>query len=118
MTRKVELGAPSPSGKGANKQVADEFGKSKFPIKLLVKNHAPRNVVFPEASGLALLHCASATGDTKEVEITSLDQLQRLASSAEQIAALNAYEVFLTIEEVETAPAPKISKAAPTAPTV
>ena len=116
MTRKVELGAPSPGGKGANKQVADEFGKAKFPVKVKVINHAPRTVVFPEITGLVLAHCASATGGVKEVEIQSLDHLQRLASSTEQVAELNGYALFLTIEEVEAAPAPKASKAAPAAP--
>ena len=116
MTRKVELGAPSPGGKGANKQVADEFGKAKFPVKVKVTNHAPRTVVFPEITGLVLAHCASATGGVKEVEIQSLDHLQRLASSTEQVAELNGYALFLTIEEVDAAPAPKASKAAPAAP--
>ena len=116
MTRKVKFGAPSLSGVGAHKLVADEFSKAKFPVKVKVTNHAPRMVVFPEVPGLELAHCASATGSSKDVEVTSLDQLQRMVSSAEQVAELNAYEPFLTIEEVETAPVQKTGKAAPVAP--
>ena len=47
--------------------------------------------------------CADEKGRQKEVEIESEDQFQRLASSVEQIAELNGYELALTIEEVAVA---------------
>ena len=119
MTHKVKLGAPSLTGVGVKKLLADEFGEAKFPLKVTMTNHAPRLVVFPEVKGLSLSHCASATGKAKEVEITSLDQLQRLGSSVEQIAELNGYELFLSVEEVELTPvevAPPESEPAAPAP--
>ena len=103
MTRKVDLGAPSLTGKDANDLVAKEFAKNKYPFKVAVLNHMPRNVVFPEVEGLHLSHCADEKGRQKEVEIGSEDQFQRLASSIEQIAELNGYELALTIEEVAVA---------------
>jgi len=101
MTRKVELGAPSLTGKGARELVAAEFANAKYPLKVVVTNHAPRSVVFPEVPGLFLAHCANATDSVMTVALSSASQLQRLASSAEQIAELNGYAIFLTIAEVE-----------------
>lgn len=106
MTHKVNFGAPSLTGMGVNKLVADAFGDAKFPLRAVVTNHAPRLVVFPEVPGLSLRHCASATGAAKEVEISSLDQLQRLGSSIGQIAELNSYELFISVEEVAEVAAP------------
>jgi hypothetical protein len=100
MTRKVDLGAPSLTGKDANDLVAKEFAKIKYPVKISVTNHMPRNAVFPEVDGLLLRHCADEAGRKVEVIIESEDQFQRLASSVEQIAELNGYELALTIEEV------------------
>ncbi len=81
MTRKVDLGAPSLTGKDANDLVAKEFAKIKYPCKVAVINHMPRNAVFPEVEGLHLAHCADEAGSKKEVVIESEDQFQRLASS-------------------------------------
>lgn len=101
MTRLVELGAPSLTGKDANTLVATEFAKSKYPLKVVVTNHMPRDVVFPEVAGLFLRHCAAPQGRSTTVEIKGAAQFQRLASSVEQIAELNKYALALTIEEFE-----------------
>lgn len=105
MTIKVELGAPSLTGKDANDLVAKEFAKVKYPLKVVVTNHMPRDVVFPEVEGLFLTHCANEAGRSATVEIASAEQLQRLASSIEQIAELNGYAQAIAIEEVSIAPA-------------
>ncbi|MCL2886826.1 MAG: hypothetical protein FWF20_08620 [Betaproteobacteria bacterium] len=47
MTRKVELDAPSPTGKDANDLVAEVFADAKYPLKVTVRNHMPRDVTFP-----------------------------------------------------------------------
>jgi len=114
MTRKVELGAPSLTGKDANDLVAKEFADTKYPLKVVVTNHMPRDVVFPEVDGMFLRHCANEAGRQMTVEIASDEQFQRLASSVEQIAELNAYELALTIEEFveEVAAKPAKGKAA------
>jgi len=104
MTRKVELGAPSLTGKDANDLVAKEFAKVKYPLSVVVTNHMPRDVVFPEVEGLHLRHTASAEGSQVTVEIASEELFQRLASSVEQIAEMNGYLLALTIEEVVVAP--------------
>lgn len=101
MTRKVELGAPSLTGKDANDLVAKEFAKAKYPLEVVFTNHMPRNVVFPEVDGLFLANCAAASGHVKTVTIASDEVFQRLASSIEQIAELNGYELAITAEEVE-----------------
>ena len=103
MTRKVDLGAPSLTGKDANDLVEKEFAKIKYPYKVVVTNHMPRNVVFPEVEGLQLSHCADEKGRQKEVEIGSEDQYKRLTSSIEQIADLIGYVLGLTIDEVAVA---------------
>lgn len=99
MTRKVELGAPSLTGKDANEQVAAEFGKAKYPVKVVVSNRMNRDVVFPEL-GLFLRHVAAADGVSGEIEIPSHEAFQRFASDVEQIAELNQCAQALTIEEV------------------
>lgn len=101
MTRKVELGAPSLTGKDANEQVAAEFGKAKYPVKVVVSNQMNRDVVFPEL-GLFLRHVAAADGVSSEVEIPSHEVFQRFASDVEQIAELNQCAQALIIEEVGT----------------
>src|SRR5258706_1157978 len=109
MTRKVELGVPSLTGKDCNDLVAKEFAKVKYPLTVTVTNHMPRDAVFPEVDGLHLRHCSNEDGRSKTVEIHSEDQLQRLASSVEQVAELNGYALALTIEDAAPAPA-KVSK--------
>ena len=101
MTRKVEIGAPSISGKDANNLIAEVFGSAQFPLQVIVQNHMPRDAVFPEVPGLFLKHVSAADGHTKEVRIASLDLFHRLASSIEQIASLNKYAKAVTISDVE-----------------
>ena len=118
MTSKVELGAPSLTGKDANELVATEFAYAKYPIKVVVTNLMPRDVVFPEVDGLHLRHVGNEIGRVRVVEITSADQFHRLASSIEQIAELNGYASAITIEEMVAAPVvkTKVSAAVPKDP--
>lgn len=115
MTRKVQLGAPSLTGKDANDVVAEAFADATYPGKFEIVNLMPRNVTFPEVGGLFLRNVASRKPDVKAVvTVLDHDQLQRLASSVEQIAELNKYAVALTIESLD---APKAAApAAPVAP--
>jgi hypothetical protein len=100
MTRTIELGAPSVTGKDTAALLLETFAEAKFPLKVLVKNLMPRDVVFPEVAGLLLSHVASATGTEREVVINDFDLMQRLVSSIEQVAELNGYESAITIAEV------------------
>lgn len=100
MTRKIELGAPSMTGKDTAALLQEMFAEAKFPLKVLVTNHMPRDVVFPEVAGLLLSHVASATGTERKVVISDFDLMQRLVSSIEQVAELNGYESAITISEV------------------
>jgi hypothetical protein len=99
MNRKVELGAPSLTGKDVNDQIAAEFGKAKYPLKVMVANQMPRDVVFPELN-LFLRHVAAAEGTEAEIEIPNHEVFQRFASDVEQIAELNQYAQALVVEEV------------------
>lgn len=99
MTKIVKLGAPSLTGKDANQLVAEAFAGAKYPLAITVKNHMPRDVVFPEVPGLFLKHVAHATGNTKTVKVASHDLFQRVASSIEQIAELNRYALAVTISD-------------------
>lgn len=93
----IKLGAPSLTGKDANQIVAEAFAHAKYPLAVKVKNHMPRDVVFPEVPGLFLKHVANARESEKTVTIASHDLFQRVASSIEQIAELNRYELAVTI---------------------
>ncbi|MDR1936435.1 MAG: hypothetical protein LBS49_12800 [Candidatus Accumulibacter sp.] len=105
MTRTVELGAPSLTGKDANDLVAEVFADAAYPLKVVVQNHMPQDVVFPEVEGLFLRHVANRKDSQKTVLIADHDLFQRLASSVEQIAELNRCELALTLSEVADAPA-------------
>ena len=116
MTRKVELGAPSLTGKDANDLVTNEFASAKYPLSVVVTNNMPCNAVFPEVADLFLSHCANPEGRVKAVVIDSMDAFQRLASSIEQIAELNGFASALIIEEavvVSTAKGKAAQAAAP-----
>lgn len=95
--RKVQLGAPSLTGKDCNDLVAEAFAGAGYPLKVLVQNHMPRDVVFPEVRGLFLRHVANPKESKVSTIIESHDLFQRLASSVEQVAELNGYELALTI---------------------
>lgn len=99
MTKIVKLGAPSLTGKDANQLVAEAFADAKYPLTVTVKNHMPRDVVFPEVPGLFLKHVAHATKSVKTVKVASHDLFQRVASSIEQIAELNRYKLAVTISD-------------------
>ena len=99
MTKIVKLGAPSLTGKDANQLVAEAFADAKYPLTITVKNHMPRDVVFPEVPGLFLKHVAHATESVKTVKVASHDLFQRVASSIEQIAELNRYKLAVTISD-------------------
>ena len=87
MTKIVKLGAPSLTGKDANQLVAEAFADAKYPLTITVKNHMPRDVVFPEVPGLFLKHVANDKESAKTVKVASHDLFQRVASSAFMIAA-------------------------------
>lgn len=112
MTNKVELGAPSLMGKDANELVAVEFAGAKYPLKVVVTNMMPRDVVFPEVEGLHLRHVGNEIGRVRVVEITGEDQFQRLVSSISQIAELNGYALAVTIEDATPVPTPKTKPSA------
>lgn len=103
MTRTVELGAPSLTGKDANDLVAEVFADAAYPLKVVVQNHMPQDVVFPEVEGLFLRHVANPKDSRKTVVIADHDLFQRLASSVEQIAELSRCELALTISEAAEA---------------
>lgn len=98
MSRVVQLGAPSLTKKDANELVGEVFGDSKYPLKVTVKNHMPMNVAFPEV-GLFLRHVSDPVGSQAVASIASADLFQRLASSVEQVAELNRYELALSISD-------------------
>lgn len=98
MSRVVQLGAPSLTGKDANELVSEVFGDAKYPLKVTVKNHMPMNVAFPEV-GLFLRHVSDPVGSQAVVDIAGADLFQRLVSSVEQVAELNRYEVALSISD-------------------
>ena len=99
MTKIVKLGAPSLTGKDANQLVAEAFADAKYPLTITVKNHMPRDVVFPEVPGLFLKHVANEKESVKTVKVASHDLFQRVASSIEQIAELNRYKLAVTISD-------------------
>jgi len=97
MTQSLTLGAPSLTGEDANLLVSALFADATYPLTVQVQNHMPRDVVFPEVSGLFLRHVANAAGSQMTVMIADHDQFQRLASSVAQIAELNGYAQALTL---------------------
>ena len=93
----VNLGAPSLTGKDVSQLVSGAFASAKYPLRVTVKNHLPRDVVFPEIPGLHLRHVAHATDSEKTVTIADYASLQRVASSIGQVAELNNHALAVTI---------------------
>jgi len=100
MTHTVTLGAPSLTGEDANLLVSALFADAAYPLTVIVQNHMPRDVVFPEVGGLFLRHVANVKDSQATVTIADHDQFQRLASSVAQIAELNGYAQALTLTAV------------------
>jgi len=103
MTHTVTLGAPSLTGEDANLLVSALFADATYPLTVVIQNHMPRDVVFPEVGGLFLRHVANTADSQATVIIADHDQFQRLASSVAQIAELNGYAQALTISDVSQA---------------
>ena len=88
MTRTVELGAPSLTGKDANDRVAEVFADAAYPLKVVVQNHMPQDVVFPEVEGLFLRHVANPKDSRKTVVMRAArgticsDMVSRVSTSA------------------------------------
>jgi|GEM_PF-6747434 len=110
MTRSVKLGAPSLTGKDCTELVAEAFAQATYPLTVLVQNHMPRDVVFPEVRDLFLRHVANAEQNQKTVVISDYDQFQRLASSVEQVAELNGYALALSVEQDISRPTTDVTK--------
>lgn len=105
MLKKINLGAPSLKGKGAQGLAGSGFEDSAaYPMKVVITNHMPSDISLPEVNGLFLRNVCNSKGlNRATVEIESADQLKRLVSSIEQIAELSGYETAMTIEEVVAA---------------
>ncbi|PSJ16868.1 hypothetical protein [Nitrosomonas supralitoralis] len=102
MTRKrVELGAPSLTGRVAE-LIAEAFAGCVYPVDVEAVNRMPHDITLSEVRGLYLRGVTASDGSNKKVvQIESEDQFVRLASSVQQIAALNGHEyVVMTIETI------------------
>lgn len=99
MKRKVLLGAPSSTGKGANEIIAEAFSNSAFPLEVTFENKVAHALVIPEA-GLHLKSCTDPDR-TQTATIKDLDALQRLGSTVEQIAFLHNHKVQVIELEAE-----------------
>ncbi|PSJ15831.1 hypothetical protein [Nitrosomonas supralitoralis] len=102
MTRKrVDLGAPSLTGRVAE-LIAEAFAGCVYPVDVEAVNRMPHDITLSEVRGLYLRGVTVSDGSNKKVvQIESEDQFIRLASSVQQIAALNGHEyVVMTIETI------------------
>lgn len=101
MTKKLEFGAKSVVGDAAS-NLLEVLGDAEYPIELIFTNHMPRDIALPEV-GLFLEHVCNPDEKNKAaVSVASVDQLQRTASSIEQISMLNGYEfVAITVEFIQ-----------------
>ncbi|MCP5245680.1 MAG: hypothetical protein H6937_06955 [Burkholderiales bacterium] len=97
---RIEVGAPALQGE-ARQTVDQVFGKAEFPMMARVTSRMPCVMTIPEIKGLMLDSVCSADGsNSKDVQISDIDQLKRAVSSMEQIATMNNLKHALTIEEV------------------
>lgn len=106
MAMKIDVGAPSLTGKRAKELLAESgFATARYPLSVVVTNFMPRDAAFPEIPGLSLKHCLSKEGAKVTVQVTSLAQLTRALSSMEQVADLNRYPLAVSLEVPESATA-------------
>lgn len=96
--KKIEVGAPSLTGKGAYEEAVATAEGMSFPCSLHVANHMPRAAVFPE-SGISLASVHANSGTVAEVQFASARLLKRLIRSASEVAELNGYSLALIITD-------------------
>lgn len=104
MARKIELGSPS-FMKVALASLVGTFANATYPVKVVITNNMPRDISLPDI-GLFLRHVCNPNGENRrEIEIQSVDQMQRLASNIGQISLLNDYQyAAMTVEEAVDEP--------------
>jgi hypothetical protein len=96
MKRKVLLGAPSSTGKGAKELIIAAFAGAAFPLEITLENKVGRAFSLPEV-GVFLEPCTNS-GHCKTVTIRNADALQRLGSTIEQLGFLNNIQELIAIE--------------------
>lgn len=103
MAKKIELGAPSRRGRGAN-WVREAIEGVRYPVKVIITNHCPFEISLPEIRGMSVLKPVffESSGGNKEVTvIDSEDQFVRIVSTIDQISVLNNLNHdLISIEEV------------------
>lgn len=86
----ITIGAPSLND-GANYHEAIKAGiKADFPCQVTFKNNMPCSLSFPQGHGLEL-KAAGHDGGELTIAIASMDELLRIATDIETIAALNNF---------------------------
>ncbi len=91
MTKTLNIGAPSLTGKDANAEIKAAFEAAEFPLTLVLTSCAGFNVSLPEADMLL------RPGASAEASFASFDRLQRAASSLSQLAELNRLECIVSV---------------------
>jgi len=107
--RIITIGDPNQTATGANAAIDAVFADAVFPLMVKLTNHAPQNRVLSELDvflGPDTTEAASAVAI-----VSNLELLHRVASSCEQIAALNRHAKAVTIEEVEVSADPMLEPA-------
>lgn len=99
MAEIISIGASSLTGSNANTLIGNAFTANDFPTHVQVTNRVNRWLMFPEIVGL-FLRPVGLDDSIKNVQVTSLSLLQRLASSFQAMADINQYSEMVLIEQV------------------
>ena len=92
----IEIGAPSHDGKDAFELVETTFKAASYPLKLKVENLCPFNVSFPEVD-CYLRNVFAAEASKATIVVPSYEASQRVASSVQQVAEMNAQATAMRI---------------------
>ncbi|GHA78435.1 hypothetical protein GCM10009007_19330 [Formosimonas limnophila] len=102
--QKINLGAPSLTGKDNNTLVKGAFAAETYPLTLILTSRVPVPLVFGDA-GVAL-GSNSSDSKTGTFVFRDSDQLNRFATDIEMISEINGWVNAITVEKPEATPTP------------
>lgn len=97
MTKFIEIGALSLTGKGAEEQLKDAFSGVSFPAKFTLKNRLPFAISYSVGKGGVRLNVEGSAEDVCETFIEDFSTLVRIAKTAQSFGGIYRRPVAIVI---------------------
>ena len=97
MTKFIEIGALSLTGKGAEEQLKDAFSGVSFPAKFTLKNRLPFAISYSVGKGGVRLNVEGSAEDVCETFVEDFSTLVRIAKTAQSFGGIYRRPVAIVI---------------------